>query len=363
MPSRGRSRGRGAAGAAPGPGATIDTRRGGGPVTGGGATLGLTLAINDYDHVRDLTSGSIPVEGVSLTCLTLPVEEIFYRFSRYREWDVSELSLGKFCWLRAQGEDVVGIPVFPSRSFRHSAIFVRRDGPVSAPARLAGGRIGIPEWTQTATVWVRGLLHHTFGVRLDGVHWFQGGVNQPGRVEGVPVTMPPGITCTPVADRTLNDMVVAGDLDAVISAHPPTDIKRRTGRIVRLFPDYRAVEERYFRETGIFPIMHVIAIRGEVYRRHPWVAMNLYTAFELAKRRSLERLADVNAPRLPIAWNPAHVAAVQETFGGDPWPYGIKANRVTLEAFLAFTEEQGIVERRLSPEDLFVPEVQTSFRI
>src|SRR5271154_5299709 len=146
----------------------------------------LTLAINDYDHVRDLVTGAVPVEGIDLTCLTLSVEEIFWRFSRHREWEVSEMSLAKYCALRAGGDDsITAIPVFPSRSFRHSAIFIREDGPLDDPAALAGARIGVPEWTQTATVWARGLLQHSYGIDLTGVRWVRGGTNAPGRVEGI----------------------------------------------------------------------------------------------------------------------------------------------------------------------------------
>jgi 4,5-dihydroxyphthalate decarboxylase len=314
----------------------------------------LTLAINDYDHVRDVVSGRVPVEGVDLTCLQFGVEEIFFRFTHHREWDVSELSLAKFSSLRAaRDESLVGIPVFPSRTFRHSALYVRADGPLDDPDALAGGRIGVPEWTQTATVWVRGLLQDRYGVALEGVEWFQGGTNEPGRTEGVSVELP----------RGLNDMLVAGELDAVIAAHPPTEFQRASGRVVRLFRDHRAAEEDYYRETGVFPIMHVVAIRRDVHDAHPWVAMNLFTAFEEAKRRSLERALDLNAPRFPVPWGPANAQRAAETFGGDFWPYGIEPNRVTLDAFLGYAHEQGVCARRLAPEDLFVQQVRETFRI
>lgn len=325
--------------------------------------LGLSLAINDYDHVRDLVNGEVAVEGVELTCLSLGVEEIFFRFSRHREWDVSELSLAKFTSLRSRGDGVVGIPVFPSRAFRHSALFVRDDGPVGDPAALAGARIGIPEWTQTATVYVRGLLAGTYGVAVEDVAWFQGGVNAPGRVEGISIDLPAGISCTPVRDRTLEEMLVAGEIDAVISAHPPDGFLQRSGRVVRLFDDYRAVEEAAYRDTGVFPIMHVIAIREAVHERHPWVAMNLLTAFEEAKRRSLERMGDANAPRVPVPWVVAHAQALEALLGRDPWPYGIEPNRVTLEAFLGFAHAQGLTDGLLRPEDLFVDEVREAFVI
>jgi 4,5-dihydroxyphthalate decarboxylase len=324
----------------------------------------LTLAINDYDHVRDLVSGAVGVEGVDLTCLRFEVEEIFFRFTQHREWHVSELSLAKFCSLRAAGDDsLVAIPVFPSLTFRHSALFVRPDGPVDDPRALAGGRIGVPEWTQTATVWVRGLLQHSYGVALEDVQWFQGGTNEPGRTEGVRVTLPPGVSVTPVPDRSLNDMLVAGDLDAVIAAHPPTEFERSSGRVVRLFGDYRAAEEAYYRDTGVFPIMHVVVLRRDVHDAHPWVAMNLLTAFDEARRRSLARVLDTNAPRFPVPLGFAHAQRMQEIFGEDFWPYGIEPNRRTLEAFLGYAHEQGVCARALTPEELFVPQVRSAFRV
>lgn len=326
--------------------------------------LELTLAINDYDHVRDLVSGAVPVEGVDLTCLSYSVEEIFFRFTLHREWHVSELSLAKYCALRAAGDtSLVAIPVFPSRSFRHSAIFVRADGPVDDPRALAGARIGVPEWTQTATVYVRGLLAETYGVSLTGVEWVQGGTNEPGRIEGVAVDLPDGVRVTRVPDRSLNDLLVAGELDALIAAHPPDEFVRRTGRVVRLFSDYRAAEERHFRETGIFPIMHLVALRADVHEAHPWVAMNLMTAFEEAKRRGLERAIDPNTPRTPVPWSFANAEAAERLFGRDPWPYGIEPNLTTLRAFLRFAHEQGVAARELDPEELFAPQVRQAFRV
>lgn len=326
--------------------------------------LELTLAVNDYDHVRDLVDGRVPVQGVDLTCLQYPVEEIFFRFTLLREWHVSELSLAKYSSLRGRGdESLVGIPVFPSRTFRHSAIFVRDDGPLDDPAALAGRRIGIPEWTQTATVYVRGLLAERYGVDLRNVEWVQAGTNEPGRIEGVPVSLPDGVRVTSVADRTLNEMLLSGELDAVIAAHPPADFLNRSGRIVRLFSDYRAVEQEFFRQTGVFPIMHLIVLRADVNESYPWVAMNLLTAFEEAKRRSLERTTDPNAPRFPLPWSFATAEAARELFGGDSWPYGIEPNRPTLEHFLRLAYDQGVCERQLAPEELFAPQVQQVYRI
>jgi 4,5-dihydroxyphthalate decarboxylase len=324
----------------------------------------VTLAINDYDHVRDLCSGAVSVPGVALTCLHHPVEEIFYRFTRHREWHVSELSLAKYCSLRAYGDDTItAIPVFPSRAFRHSAIFIRADGPADDPAALRGGRIGIPEWTQTATVYARGLLEREYGVGLRDVTWVQAGTNEPGRSEGVTLELPEGVRVESRPEDTLNDLLASGELDAVIAAHPPTAFKHRSQQVRRLFSDPRAVEEDYFARTGVFPIMHVVAVRADLHAAHPWIAMNLFTAFEESKRRSQERAFDVNAPRFPIPWQPANAERAREIVGDDPWPYGIDANRTTLEAFVEMCVEQGVCARPVAVEDLFAPETHAAYRI
>ena len=314
----------------------------------------LSLAINDTDQVRDLLAGRVRVEGVELTALALPVEEIFFRFVRHREWDISELSLAKFSNLRAAGdESLVAIPVFTSRVFRHSAIFVRDDGPAGRPEELRGGRIGVPEWTQTATVYARGLLAHDYGVALEDVEWIQAGTNEPGRSEGAPIAPPAGVRITARPDQTLNELLLAGEIDALIAAHPPTAFAG--GRIVRLFPDFEQVEAESYRRSGVFPIMHVVALRREVFDRDPWIAMELFKAFAEAKRRSLARMLDPNAPFTPIAWAWAHAARARELLGDDPWPYGIEPNRPTLEALMTYMVEQDFIPKAIPIDDLFYP--------
>jgi 4,5-dihydroxyphthalate decarboxylase len=234
---------------------------------------------------------------------------------------------------------------------------------VDRPEALAGGRIGVPEWTQTATVYGRGLLAEFHGVRPEEVDWVQAGTNEPGRKEGIGVRLPEGIAVTAEPERTLDEMLQAGDLDAVIAAHPPAGFDEPDGPIVRLFPDHRAAEEDFFRRTGVFPIMHVVCLRADVHRAHPWVAMNLLTALEEAKAASLARAVDVNAPRLPVPWAPAHATDMQALFGSDPWPYGVAANRTTLDWFLARAHEQGVCARRLAPEELFAVQTLERFRI
>jgi 4,5-dihydroxyphthalate decarboxylase len=328
--------------------------------------LSLTLAIEDYDHVRDLMTGAIKPNGIDLTCLQFQVEETFFRFANAYEWEVSELSLAKFCSLRSQeNSPIVGIPVFISRMFRHSAFYIRSDGKIKTSADLKGGRIGVPEWTQTATVYARGWLHHEGGAKLNEVEWVQGGVNQPGRLEMGKTQVPEGVTITPVSDRSLSEMLLEGELDAVISARPPDVFLSGDGRLQRLMPNHREVELEYFQRTGVYPIMHTIAIKRDVYERNPWIAVNLMTAFELAKEKMVERMSDINVSRIPLPWLPDTYEKTKAEFfpDCDYWPYGIEGSRKTLEAFLAYCDEQGVTHRKMTPEDLFVPETQTSFKV
>jgi len=325
--------------------------------------LMLTIAISDYDHVRDFAGGVVRAEGIEANFLTLSIEEIFFRFTKFREWEVSEMSMGKYVSLRSQDDtSLSAIPVFPSRVFRHSSIYVRRDGPVRVPADLKGRKVGVPEWAQTAAVYSRGALIHQYGVALQDIDWVQAGVNQPGRAEKVRLNLPAGTRYTAVPDKSLDAMLLAGELDAVLTAHPPDSFEHGDPRIVRLFPDYRTVEEAYWRDTGIFPIMHVVAIRSDVLARHPWVAMNLFNAFEAAKQRCVARALEVTATRFPVPWIYDLAAKAQAQFG-ELFPYGVEPNRVTLEAFLQYAFEQGVCHRRLAVDELFPEALAARFKV
>jgi 4,5-dihydroxyphthalate decarboxylase len=320
--------------------------------------------MSDYDHIRDLTSGAIQAEGIELTYLNLSVEEIFWRFSKFREWDVSEMSMGQYVGLVSQGDSsLTAIPVFPSRIFRHSAFYVRRDGRVKTPQDLAGRRVGIPQWSQTAGIYARGALMHQYRIRLQDVEWYQTGVNEPGRLEPVELKLPAGVRVTSVPDKSLNEMLLAGEIDAIITAHPPDAVKQRRPEVTRLFPDFLSVEAAYWRETRIFPIMHTVVIRRDTMSAHPWIAMNLFTAFEEAKRRSVARALDIIAPRFPVPWVFEHAARARELFGDDFWPYGIEPNRPTLEAFLSFAHEQGVCHRPVAVDELFPAELKSIFKV
>jgi 4,5-dihydroxyphthalate decarboxylase len=332
--------------------------------SGGTARLHLTLATADYDHVRDLTGGAVRAEGIVLTGFVLPVEEIFFRFIKNREWDVSEMSFGKFIAYAAQANSpFIGIPVFPSRVFRHSAFYVRADRGIESPKDLEGKTVGIPEWAQTAGIYARGFLAETAGVDLTKIKWVQAGMNEAGREEKVEFTLPKGIQYSQRRDSSLSAMLKSGELDAAISARVPDAFMTGGHEIVRLYPDYRADEMRYYEATGIFPIMHVIAMRRALFERYPWVAMNLFKAFEQAKERSLERIQDLTASRIPVPWASAIAGEWSKSFGADPFPYGLDANRKTLDAYCRFCHEQGVTARRLTPDDLFPKEMRAIVRV
>jgi len=314
-------------------------------------TLRLTLAVNPYDHVRDLRP-----QGIDLLVLDLAIEEIFFRFTKFREWDASEMSFGKVVSLLSEEPpDIVAIPVFPSRVFRHSAIYTGRNSSIRKPKDLEGKRVGIPEWAQTAGIYVRGMLQHEYGVDLAAIDWRQAGVRDPGRVEKVELKLPKGVKIVAMPERSLSEMLAASDLDAVISARDPGG--------ERLFADYQQVEAEYFRKTRIFPIMHVVVLRKPVYERDRWIAMNLLKAFEEAKRGSLARVADIGLSHVPLPWLAEHARRWKALAGEDFWPYGVEPNRPTLEAFLQYAFEQGVAKKRLALEDLFARETLESFKI
>jgi 4,5-dihydroxyphthalate decarboxylase len=329
----------------------------------GSARLNLTLATADYDHVRDLVHGVVRPTGIALTAFALQIEEIFFRFTKNLEWDVSEMSFAKFTSLTAKGDaPMIGLPVFPSRVFRHSALYVRSDRGIQNVKDLEGKTIGIPEWAQTAGIYARGFLAETYGVDLKSIRWVQAGVNQPGRVEKVELKLPAGIRYEGRADKSLSGMLASGEVDAAMTARVPASFAAGKSPIVRLWPDFRAEEARYFKATGIFPIMHLMVMRRAAFERYPWIAMNLFKAFDEAKKRSLERVRDLTATRIPLPWCPTLAEEFDETFGEDPFPYGLEPNRVTLDAFCRFSHDQGLTARRLTPDELFPAEVRATFK-
>jgi len=325
------------------------------------------MALGPYDQTRDVTDGSVPIEGVQLRTLNLPIEEIFYRFTMYREWDISEMSMGKYIALRAQGDtSMTALPVFVSRAFRHSMFYVKAGSAVKRPEDLQGKRIGIPEWAQTAGIYGRGYLSDYLGLDLASMQWVQAGVNQPGRVEKVRLTLPAGIHYTNAPDKSLNQMLLDGSVDALMTARPPAGMGQG---IERLMPDYQALELAYFKATRVYPIMHALVIKTAVLDAHPWVAMNVYKAFMKAKTQSMARLSDITASHAPMPWLADYTARLEAVFGADFYPYGIgqdaggQINRATLEAFCKFGHDQGVCDRLLNVEELFAKNVLGSFKV
>lgn len=330
------------------------------------ADLRLTLAIGDYLHTRELAAGKIKPEGIDLRVLNHPFETIAYRFLATQEWEVSEFSLATYCTLAAQGDPrMIALPIFPSRVFRHGAIFLREDSPIKTAADLKGKKIGIPQWTQTAVTYVRGWMQDDAGVPLNSVEWIQAGVNDAGRKEMAKFELPPGYRLTSVQDRNLGEMLVKGDVDAVISARAPNVFLDGKHKIKRLIPDYREQEQRYFKKTGIFPIMHVIVVRRDVYEANRWIARNLLDAFERAKRACLPEICQNQTSFLPTAWGSDHIEDTARLLfpDGDLWPYGIEKNRKTLEPFLTWCHEQGVTKRKLALEEMFPRELTVELKI
>ena len=326
--------------------------------------LTLTYAASDYEHTRDLTNGDVKAEGIDLRYLKLQIEETFFRFIKFREWDVSEMSFGKYIALKSQDDDsLTAIPVFPSRVFRQSSLFVLPGSGLKEASQLRSKRIGIPEWAQTASIYTRGWLAHDVGVPLEEIEWVQAGVNDPGRAEKVKLNIPSGISYRSEPTKSLTGMLLDGEIDCVMSAHPPGPVEAGEDSIVHLYPNYPEIEEQYYRDTGIFPIMHVIALRGDVFRENRWIAMNLLKAFTEAKDRSMFRVQEMTATRVPYAWCYVGAQKARSLFGEDFFPYGVEKNRTTLEAFLQYGHEQGVCQRKVGVEELFPVEVLSEFRV
>lgn len=322
------------------------------------ADLNLSFATCDYDHVRDIVDGRIKPQGVEITPMVFEEPHlIFHRMTRYNDFDISEMSFGRYISLVSQGaNEMTAIPVFPSRVARISSFYVRAGSTVKRPEDLAGKRVGVPEWAQTATIYARGWLAETVGVDLKSIDWIQTGIDEPGRPEPVKIKLPRGIKVTPVTDASLSQMLLSGDIDCAITALPPKPFRDGDRRVKRLVKNSRRAEETYYKETGVFPIMHVLTILNDVLEDHPWVAGNLMDAFEAAKSASLRRAFSSSHAIYPIPWGADSAHAMKDLFGGDVWPYGLEPNRLTIEAFLRFGHAQGVCHRKVAPEELFVPQ-------
>jgi 4,5-dihydroxyphthalate decarboxylase len=325
--------------------------------------LNLTLGCWDYDRVQPMMDGRVRPQGIDLTFLNMIVEETFFRMLRNREFDVAEMSMSSYTVsLSKPDRPFVAIPVFPSRFFRHSCIYVSAKSGIREPKDLIGKRIGTPEYQMTAPVWIRGILQDHYGVPVDGVTYVTGGEEQPNRDEKIRLDLPDNIRVERIGpEDTLAQMLAEGRIDALHTARKPSTYDGKN--VTRLFPDHVAVEQAYWRDTGIFPIMHVIAIRREVYEQNRWIAMNLFQAFREAQRLCYEGLQETAALKGMLPWFNAHVEETLAMMGPDFWPYGLEKNRETLDTFLRYHHEQGLSPRKLEVEEMFAPETLEEFVI
>ena len=315
------------------------------------ANLRLSLACGPYDRTQAIIDGIIRPEGIELNYVPLQPAEIFWRQLQYNEFDACEMSLSNYVMLLSRpNPPCIAIPVFPSRVFRHGYFFINTDAGIKGPEDLAGKRGGVPEYSMTAAVYMRGLLQHEYGITPDQVEWLQG------REDRIEINLPDNVTVNQAPKGTeLGDLLERGEIDFMTTANNPLSFRRGSPKVARLFPNYVDLEKDHYKRTGIYPIMHTVVIRREIYDRDPWIALSLYKAFCAAKDRCYAMLKEAGSPKVSVAWMQPMLEEEQEIFGPDWYAYGLDANRPTIEALLQYEHEHGLTDRRLQPEELFAP--------
>ena len=316
--------------------------------------LPITIATWDYDRVRALTDGRVQVEGCDVNYITMPVEECFERAFFHGEFEVAEIGFSPFLIALSRGPTpYVAVPVFLSRMFRHSAVYVRADRAINGAADLRGKTVGVPEYQMSAVMWFRGYLKDEFGIETKDINWVQAGLENPGRRDKFPLNLPKDFPLTSRNDTTLSKLLAEGELDAVISARTPSCYANGHPQVRRLFPDYRAAERDYFKKTGIFPIMHALGIRRDVYEKNRWLAASLYKAFLKAKRLADAEFTETTALKIGLPWVTAEYEATLAALGADFWSYGVEPNRKTLATMARYSHEQGLAVREVSVDEMF----------
>ncbi|MEO9189004.1 MAG: ABC transporter substrate-binding protein [Acetobacteraceae bacterium] len=318
------------------------------------AKLQLSVAVGDYDRMRPLVDDAVLIDGVDPQFLLLEPEEIFFRAFRHADFDITELSLSSYCVKTAAGDSpYIGVPVFPSRAFRHTSIYVRTDR-VRSPEDLRGKRIGVPEYQLTANVWARLILEEDFGVKPADVTWLRGGYEQPGRMEKITIRLPADVRLENAPEgATISAMLAAGEVDAVIGPRAPSCFEHGHPDVGYLFPDPRAAGVEWFRRTRLFPIMHLLGIRRSLTEKHPWLPAAVFKAFEQSKAVALNKLGDTSATKVTLPFVEEQLRAARHLMGEDFWPYGLAPNRHVLERFLHRHHAEGLSSRLLAPEELF----------
>jgi 4,5-dihydroxyphthalate decarboxylase len=329
------------------------------------AKLALSVAVGDYDRVRPLVDGSVQIDGVDPVFMLLEPEEIFFRAFRHADFDICELSMSSFVVKTAMGDcPYVGVPVFPSRAFRHNSIYIRTDRGIVRPEDLKGRRIGVPEYQVTANVWTRAMLEADYGVKPVDVTWVRGGYEQAGRIEKIAVTLPADVRVEDApGGATISGLLADGAIDAVIGPRAPSCFTVGHPHVGWLFADPAAAGAAWYRKTRIFPIMHLLGIRRSLAAQHPWLPAAVMKAFEQAKARALAKLRDVAATKVTLPFVEEQLLAARTLMGEDFWSYGLEANRHVLEVFLRRHHTEGLSSRLVSPEELFHPSTHETFRV
>ena len=318
--------------------------------------LKLSMSVGNYDRTQALFDGRVQVEGCDITAVPLEPEEAFHRAFRYGEFDITEISMSSHMMTTARGDNqYVAVPAFLSRVFRQSGIYVRTDRGINRPQDLKGKRIGVPEYQITANVWIRGILEEEFGVKPSDIHWRRGGIEEAGRGERAPISLPDSVDLQQIPDdKTLSGMLEAGELDGCIGARAPSCFLRGAPHVGRLFKDYIQDEKDYFQRTRIFPIMHMVGIRKTLVEQHPWLAVSVYKAFLKAKALAVHELNEICHLAVTLPWMVHHYNEAKALMGEDFWPYGLDANRHVIEKFAHYHYGQGLSVRQVAPEELFV---------
>jgi 4,5-dihydroxyphthalate decarboxylase len=320
--------------------------------------LQLTFACGLYDRMQALYTGEVRAEGIDLNFLAIDdPRQIFDRMGGGLEFDACEMSSSEtISRLSAGNSPLVALPVFPSRVFRHGHVTINKKKGIKTPKDLEGKRIGVPLYTQTAAVFIRGFLQNDYGVDLSTIHWIQGALNQAG-AHGDPSAPAPLKHVNLEQNRTgksLSDLLDEGAIDAIAGTNMPKSYFTNPD-VVRLFPNYREIEQEYFKRTKIFPIMHLIAVKRELYEKHPFIATSLFNAFNESKNRALAKMGELGALRYMLPWLQADLEEIREVFAGDPWPYGIEPNRPTLDALVKFLTQQSLIKAAIPLENIFAP--------
>jgi 4,5-dihydroxyphthalate decarboxylase len=319
----------------------------------------ITIACGDYDRTRAIKDGRVRVDGCEVTYLTLEPEELFFRAFRNAEFDVAEISFNSYLMQTSRGTcPYIAIPAFVSRHFRHSCLFIRTDRGIRKPADLKGKLVGLPEYQQTANVWMRGIFKEEYSVDPADIHWRTGGQDQPGRDERTPLKLPPGIDLQPIPEgKTLDKMLTDGELDAVFSARELSCYGRGVPNVGLMFPNFREVERGYFQRTRIFPIMHMVGIKKTLVERLPWLPATVYKAFCQAKDVAVRELEEQAVARVTLPWPEVNLQDARDLMGPDIWRYGIKESAHEIETLVRYSVDQGLAKRQLSMEEIFHPSV------